>query len=186
MFIEVPYEDALPGDIGFLAGVGLISDAIRAAEQVGGELTDPAFQPSHAFIFAQDAILQEAILEAVYPRVALRPRNEYAGLSTRVFRASDSMPEIPVDVALGRIETRWLGRPYDVIGVIGIKRSMSLVELEEALGDQRLSNVIASGQSVWCSELAADFIDMYLAPTPPLVGSVTSPAKLYNWVRAAK
>jgi hypothetical protein len=181
MFIQVPYEDALPGDIGLLAGVGLISDAIRAAEQVGGELTDLAFQPSHAFIFAQDAIL-----EAVYPRVALRPRNEYAGLSTRVFRASDSMPEIPVDVALSRIERGWLGRPYDVIGAIGIKRSMSLVELEEALGDQRLSNVIASGQSAWCSELASDFIDTYLAPVPPLVGSVTSPAKLYNWLRAAK
>ena len=181
MFIQVPYEDALPGDVGLLSGIGLISDAIRAAEQVGGELTDLAFQPSHAFIFAQDAIL-----EAVFPRVALRAANEYATLQTRVFRASDSMPEIPVDVALGRIETRWLGRPYDLIGVIGVKRSMSLVELEEALGDQRLSNVIASGQMIWCSELAADFIDTYLAPVPPLVGSVTSPAKLYNWLRAAK
>ena len=175
-FIQVPYTDALPGDVGLLSGVGLLSDAIREAERIGGELTDPSFAPSHAFIFAQDAIL-----EAVFPRVALRAVNEYATLQTRVFRASTSMPKIPLSVALRSIEARWLGTPYDLAGVLG----MSMVELEEALGEHRLSDLLASGQSVWCSELDTDFIDSYLAPTPRLRGSVMSPAALYNWLKAA-
>ena len=175
-FIEVPYADALPGDIGLLAGVGILSDAIRDAERIGGELTDPDFQPSHAFIFAQDAIL-----EAVFPRVALRAANEYATLQTRVFRASDSMPKIPLPVALRSIEARWLGAPYDLAGVLG----MSMVELEEAIGEHRLSDLIASGQGVWCSELDSDFLDTWLTLPAPLRGSVTSPAALYNWLRAA-
>jgi hypothetical protein len=173
-FIEIPYMAALPGDIGLLAGVGILSDAIRDAERIGGELTDPEFQPSHAFIFAQDAIL-----EAVFPRVSLRAVSEYINLSTRVFRASDLMPKLPLAVALRSIEARWLGAPYDLAGVLG----MSIVELEEALGEHRLSNLIASGQSAWCSELCCDFIDAYLAPAPALKGSVVSPAALYNWLR---
>jgi hypothetical protein len=173
-FIQIPYQDALPGDIGLLAGVGLLSDAIRDAERIGGELTDSSFEPSHAFIFAQDAIL-----EAVFPRVALRAVSEYATLQTRVFRASDSMPKIPLPVALRSIEARWLGAPYDLAGVLG----MSMVELEEALGEHRLSDILASGSARWCSELAADWVDTYLAPTPMLRGSVTSPAKLYDWLR---
>ena len=175
-FIQIPYQDALPGDVGLLAGVGLLSDAIRDAERIGGELTDPAFAPSHAFIFAEDAIL-----EAVFPRVALRAANEYATLQTRVFRASDSMPKIPLPVALRSIEARWLGAPYDLAGVLG----MSMVELEEAIGEHRLSDILASGSARWCTELDCNWIDTYLAVTSPLTGSVTSPAKLYNWLRTA-
>jgi hypothetical protein len=175
-FIEIPYQDALPGDVGLLAGVGLLSDAIRDAERIGGELTDPAFAPSHAFIFAEDAIL-----EAVFPRVALRPANEYATLSTRVFRAPAGLAKIPLSVALRSIEARWLGAPYDLAGVLG----MSVVELEEALGQRRLSDLLASGSSRWCSELACDWEDTYLGPIPVLRGNVTSPAALYNWLRAA-
>ena len=175
-FIQIPYQDALPGDIGLLAGVGLLSDAIRDAERIGGELTDPAFAPSHAFIFAEDAIL-----EAVFPRVALRPANEYATLSTRVFRAPAGLAKIPLSVALRSIEARYLGTEYDLCGVLG----MSMVELEEALGQHRLSDLIASGQGVWCSELASDFLDTWLTLPAPLRGSVTSPAALYNWLRAA-
>ena len=176
-FTPIAYQFAMPGDIGLLAGAGLISDAIRDAERIGGELTDPSFEPSHAFIFAQDAIL-----EAVFPRVALRPANEYATLATRIFRATTALPAaMPLSVALRSIETRWVGAPYDLAGVLG----MSMVELEEALGRHRMHDLLASGQARWCSELAADWIDTWSKPIPMLRGSVTSPAGLYNWLRAA-
>ena len=169
---EIAYEDRAPGDIGLLAGTGFVSDAIRLAERAGGELTDPTFEPSHALVYTVDYVL-----EAIFPKVSLSPWNIYDGQSVRIFRI---MVAEPLKLAaLARTEHQWLGKSYDLGGVVF---GMGLAELEQAFGQTPRKDDIANAHRVWCSELDCDFIAKLLpgVPTPDL----TSPARLFGYLQA--
>jgi hypothetical protein len=169
---EIAYDDRAAGDIGLLAGTGFVSDAIREAERVGGELTDPSFEPSHAFICSLDYTF-----EAIFPRVSLSPWSIYDGQSTRIFRllASDPLKM----AALMRTEHQWLGKSYDLGGVVF---GMGIAELEQAFGTTPRKDDVANAHRVWCSELDCDYVGRLLpgVPTPDL----TSPARLLGYLMA--
>jgi hypothetical protein len=165
----IPYADAVDGDVGLLHGTGIISDAIETGERMAGEMLDGTAW-SHAFIFGHGGIF-----EAVWPKIAISPRQVYAMSVTCCFRIN--VPDEAKAKALKDLMAEYLGKGYDLEGcAVG----MAGLELAHAMDLPVDVNLCADKHKEFCSELGARYIDRI---TPENIKpSVTSPQGLYNFL----
>lgn len=171
----VEWKDRQAGDIGALRGSGAVSDAIIEGEILAGEAAhgDGRFHASHIFVVSTGHIF-----EAIFPRISLSPWNVYEGMPTRLYRiaAADSVKL----AALLELQSKWVGRHYDLVGVIG----MGCLELERHFAGHDIErNALASAHRRWCSELGTDYARMLL-PADSAIDKATDPQQVVNYFDA--
>jgi hypothetical protein len=171
--IQVPsLTAAKKGDIGLEWGTTLVSRLIERGEAVGDHVTNP---PSHAFIFAA----RNVILEARWPRVALKSVVEYAHVETEIYRIIGPT-DAEISAAFDRVLQTYINHMYGLTAVW----AMAFIEPMRRLGIM-LPNLLADFDNVFCSELAAVDINMLDTSAPrPLRPADVDPANLRAWLRA--
>jgi hypothetical protein len=169
----VAYSVATLGDIIALSGEGIVSDPIKEFEKIAHEVEESSFIASHIALRAQ-----RQIFEAVYPRVSLRPADEYAKLPTMVFRPL--LPDNVKERCMMSIQAQWQGKAYDIPGVVA---GMGLLEIERGLGLNIDANLFAGLHSRWCSELGDDYLRL-LGIAPSGADSTIDPQAIVNFLTA--
>lgn len=168
---EIEYKDAVTGDIGVVRGNSFLSDLIAEGEVLAHEVTGN-FVATHAFIFSCD----NKIFEAVYPRISLREKDEYALLPTRVFRLNGISLEVKQQI-LWTLEREWLNKAYNVSGLIG----MAGLEITRLLDIFGLRNFLSKKTATFCSELVAFYLKLlgFLLPGQP---DTLDPEQIVNFL----
>lgn len=145
-FQRVTLVEADTGCIGVYFGTSFVSRLIEWGEGIAGEGHKP---PSHAFMIYD----KDTILEARWPRVALKPKSEYPESSVMVYRLPGTM--LAKRVAINHIAHQYVNRRYGLIAV----SAMAFIEPMRALGLDP-GNYIADKDEDYCSELASVYLDL--------------------------
>ena len=177
-FQRITLAEADAGCIGVYWGTSFISRLIEWGEGIAKEGYRP---PSHAFMIYD----KDTILEARWPRVALKPKSEYPEDQVAVYRLPGSA--LAKRVAINHIAHQYVNRRYGLIAV----SAMAFIEPARALGFNP-GNYIADKDEDFCSELATVYLDLLAETdhdfTVANLGrpACVDPAGLYGWLQSVE
>lgn len=173
---RVDYSERDTGDVGLLDGRGIglvgnvISGSIELGEKIAHEVHDGEVW-SHAWIAGPRPMYT---LEAIWPRVSLSRWGIYDGRHTAVFRIN-----VPMEkklAALLQIQNEWLGKGYNLTGVVDLGANEILRHFGIFNGVNRWDNERKS----FCSQLDTRYLHILIGDEA--VNSLTDPQGLYNYL----